>query len=117
MNTPVVEETYRFDGKELRRRRIENRDSIRQLAATVSVCASSIVNYEQGRASPLVATLARLCTALDCRPEDLIVPVEDTGPVKVRKQHPKAKTNVQRRSRRASNARAKKREPEMKKAS
>jgi transcriptional regulator with XRE-family HTH domain len=71
------QDRLRLDYGALRRLRVQRGLSITRLAAMIDRAASCVSQYERGVAAPSLKSLLRICVALDCGPDDLIMPVEE----------------------------------------
>jgi transcriptional regulator with XRE-family HTH domain len=67
---------YRFDGQELRRKRVEAGLRLADLATAVGRSVPALVHWQNGSTVPSLPVLLRLSDVLGCHPADLFTQEE-----------------------------------------
>jgi transcriptional regulator with XRE-family HTH domain len=67
---------YRLDGVELKRRRLLSGKKPELLALSLGITKETYIGYEQERITPTAKRLFALCDELDCRADDVMLPVD-----------------------------------------
>jgi transcriptional regulator with XRE-family HTH domain len=78
-NTIAVVARYRFDGREIARRRRAADLRRERLAVAVDRTAATIMLYETGKVDPNTDTIALMAFEVGCTPGDFFVPCKPDG--------------------------------------